>query len=226
MRRLIVVLLCSFAMGAFGAPVFFQVSGSDASGTIDGTPFSGAAWVLEAEADDTAADTQASATTGAFAFTGLKLSINGDVYELDISGFASKELWFGQADLLYIELPGSNALRMFASPGSFYPTILTDVNDLSTAVRPASFTNSTADVSNNTNILNFTTISSLGGNAIVINEVKGPGAGGFSGTTSNASVLTNSASSAVQSVPSMPLSFLLMLGFSIGIVGLRKSKKS
>jgi hypothetical protein len=168
-RRLGIVAIC-LALAAFRANaatasiIYLQFSGGNASGSVAGTPFSGASWSLEYGVNTATADSGGSPAFGQFldSITQGTLEINSTIYKLtgtsatgQISLDNDSLSETGGGNVAVVNPTSGGFMQFFTGANHIYPAIFTNNDNLSTAVLGASVTDNTTDAFHNRSILSF-----------------------------------------------------------------------
>jgi len=237
MRSITAFLLLSLSLvagSAYSAPIFFQISGNNGAGSINGTPFTGAAWVFEIEMDDAASPITPAAlpsinNAALHDYVNVRLSINGEVFvlALDPIKLAGGSITLGRSvgqgrDSVTANYMGiAHTVRLFGSSGDFYPAIVVDVNDLATFNSGVTINNSGADAFNSSSYIDFNSALSTSGDTIILDETSPALSGLISGSTSRTSVVAPPPSS----IPTLPFTYLVLLSLCFGIISRKKLSK-
>lgn len=230
----LLLLLILVSGGAHSAPIFFQISGNDGAGSINGTPFTAATWVFEIEMDDAAAPITPAAlpsidNSALHDYVNVRLSINGEAFVLDLDSLkpAGGSITLGTSlgpmrDSIVANYMGiAHTVRLFGSNGNFYPAIVADVNDLTTFNSGVTINNSGADVINSASYIDFNSVLSKSGDTIILDETSPATSGMISGSTSRTSAITFPSNS----IPTLPFTYLVMLSLCIGLISKSKLSK-
>lgn len=225
----LLLLLILVSGGAHSAPIFFQISGNDGAGSINGTPFTTASWVFEIEMDDAATPvTTSNPNSAIYDYVNVRLSINGEAFVLDldllkpiIGSISLSTTSVGPFRDTVAANFGTTRVLLFGRNGDFYPAILNDVRNLLTFNSGVSVNNSGADQISSKSIIILASVLSKSGDTIILDEEDDAGDGGVSGSTSRTSAITFPSNS----IPALPFTHLVLLSLCIGFISKRKLSK-
>ena len=202
-KSLICALFLVCAATAHAAPIYFNFSGQNAQGGLNGAGFSGASWMLEYQLESSTPDADSYGESGLFvgAITGGKLRLNGTDYTLaggsetglvNLTHYVS----YNAYDAIFINPTSGGYLQFITGLGGIFPA-LGNVNDLASLATGLVLTDSTTDSYNNSSYLNYQGqydwdtgnlmpgMYTTSGDEINIFEGSGPASGNFSVSVQN-----------------------------------------
>lgn len=222
-KTLILVLTAVFAQGLYAAPLYFQVGSNNATGSIDGVPFTGASWILEIEVDDTSSPVTATLggpagdqwLTATYTYTTTRLAIDGDIYTLDLSGIKTPTDYLTlveNRDLYIVRVGGSSIINTGSASRVFLPPMIPDVTDLSSVNTDTSIFDTSFARFNNQSSVTITSVPSSRGEIIVLSQAQTQGTGDFFIRASTTSIASPKQ---IPSLGAIPSAFLCLPFFFI-----------